>query len=168
MFPQGGERPVYGIPGYKTHVNGDDVMGMKSAEADSGAVSNLQSNALPVCETGGGWDGVCQEGNRIANCFGALPAEKIFKNIFFDCQLRIIVAMLQVAAAAMAIILTGWWYPGRMRLDDLLCFTKKIVFFRLFYGYDYRLICQNMPYKSNLPRGKMGETVTSVDYLCYV
>jgi hypothetical protein len=97
-----------------------------------------------------------------------LSLEKVFKDIFFDCQLRRIVAMLQVAASAPAIIFAWRWYPGWMPLDDLLCFTKKIVFFRLFYGYDYLLIWQNMPYKSYLPRGKMGETVTSVDYLCYV
>ena len=35
MFPQGGERCVYGISGQQTSLNGDDVMGMKSMKTDN-------------------------------------------------------------------------------------------------------------------------------------
>ncbi len=168
MFLQGQKSPVQGIPGQKTPVNGNDPMGMKSAETDSAVVSNLKSDALPVSEAGRGGKGLCQEGNRITHRFAFLPAKKVFDDSFFDGQLFGIVAVLQVTASALAIIFAGRCYSRRMRRDDLLCFAKKIVFFRLFYCYDYHLIWQNMPDEANLSRCKTGETVTSVDYLCYV
>ncbi len=107
-------------------------------------------------------------GNRVTNGRIFLSAKKICDDPPFQSQLGVVIAVLEIASPALAVISARGRYSCRMFGQDLLYFTKKIVFFRFFCGYYNALVRQYLPDESDLSCGKAGKTITSVDYLCYV
>jgi hypothetical protein len=137
---------------------------MEPAKAGFPMLADLQAQPLAVSEDAGRGKGILQQRDRLVQGNVGGAQEQVADDLLFDPELLLVVAVLQVAAAADAVMRAGRCYPVGGGLNDgggdgL----RESLFFEDNMGAD-GFAKQDMADEDDLAIFPAGQTVAAIDY----
>ncbi len=115
---EGGEGPVDIVAGDQASCHRHDLVAVKAAEAGPAPGIDLQADALAVAESEGRGQRFGEDGRSLPHRRLGMALEQIADDRFFERELAGVIAVLQVAAAAGAVVGAGRLDPPGMRSMD--------------------------------------------------